>query len=516
MRRAIRVILWSPLLILFGGIFVLVLGQKAAPDIVDTVLVGQIMLIAYAIAVVLWIPSLVLSQVLGLPGKGRAVAAPDGDRAEIDKADARVRQRLAKITGARTTNKAPSNREAKQLIADMVEFNLKVLAHDVPEMACHASPVRLKLAMTEEECAGSRSWIGGNPSLPDDVPWPELEGAPANFYAQVNCAELPDGIWGGLGPKEGWLCFFASRGHLSKVAVLHTLELGKERQAPVPPAHYDGIRNQRPRLAEMTGDTAKLAPRWFLVPTPVDTNLEPDYQNNWPARDKRREWKRDFWKNTFSPTRCPPPDREAAIVLIESFQTYLERQLQPDWRAAIERSDPTGARLAAFDRAKGRFDELAGDYRSELEGGSFRFESARAFSEALMTIDTSGWWNANAKVKPEVLGLHETPVQDYFDFLETDLRVRYRDDPSSMPEPYRSDFFEYWRICACGEAPFMGGVPHEGFVYSRIENPVFLLELPSSDLLGWYFGDLYSMAFFIRLEDFEQRNWEAAWGDVAN
>ncbi len=91
-----------------------------------------------------------------------------------------------------------------------------------------------------------RSWIGGLPMLPDDVEWPRAPSRlyadkgeiPLNFFAQIACADLPPELWGGLGPREGWLLFFAPiygdspRSDFADMRVLHTRELGKERPAP--------------------------------------------------------------------------------------------------------------------------------------------------------------------------------------------------------------------------------------------------------------------------------------------
>jgi len=95
--------------------------------------------------------------------------------------------------------------------------------------------------------APPRSWIGGLPMLPDTIEWPrarnsEYRGAgeiPLNFAAQIACADLPKELWGGLGPREGWLLFFlATWGCVSfedegSIRVFHTRELGRERHPPV-------------------------------------------------------------------------------------------------------------------------------------------------------------------------------------------------------------------------------------------------------------------------------------------
>ena len=85
----------------------------------------------------------------------------------------------------------------------------------------------------------ARSWLGGLPRLPEDVAWPRSEaGAPLQFVAQVCCADLPKGMWGGIGPRDGWLLLFVDCYSLhdilrnGTVQVLHVLKLGPEREPP--------------------------------------------------------------------------------------------------------------------------------------------------------------------------------------------------------------------------------------------------------------------------------------------
>lgn len=85
----------------------------------------------------------------------------------------------------------------------------------------------------------ARSWLGGLPRMPDDIEWPRTEaGAPLQFVAQVCCADLPKEMWGGIGPREGWLLLFVdcysmeADNHSGNVQVLHIRKLGPERDSP--------------------------------------------------------------------------------------------------------------------------------------------------------------------------------------------------------------------------------------------------------------------------------------------
>jgi len=100
-----------------------------------------------------------------------------------------------------------------------------------------------------------RSWLGGLPMLPDVVEWPRgrdperpaEEARPLHFVAQIACADLPAALWGGLGPRTGWLLFFFNGNtcladHPDASRVIHIAELGPERLPPadICPVH-DGI-----------------------------------------------------------------------------------------------------------------------------------------------------------------------------------------------------------------------------------------------------------------------------------
>ncbi|MGB3313635.1 MAG: DUF1963 domain-containing protein [Albidovulum sp.] len=83
------------------------------------------------------------------------------------------------------------------------------------------------------------SWLGGLPMMPKLRKWPrDAEGAPLHFIAQICCADLPEKLWKGMGPRKGWLLLFVETLKLEDhaenkdVQVLHINRLGSERQPP--------------------------------------------------------------------------------------------------------------------------------------------------------------------------------------------------------------------------------------------------------------------------------------------
>jgi uncharacterized protein YwqG len=93
-----------------------------------------------------------------------------------------------------------------------------------------------------------RSWIGGLPRMPAHVPWPVAQSrykdrgqVYLHFLAQICCEDLPEQLWGGLGPRSGWLLLFCNvHGEIAMdestqnrpVQVIHINELGPERPLP--------------------------------------------------------------------------------------------------------------------------------------------------------------------------------------------------------------------------------------------------------------------------------------------
>ncbi len=81
--------------------------------------------------------------------------------------------------------------------------------YDLSELHRFRVAARLeKLVPTNPD---SPSWLGGRPRMPASIDWPRHEGEPMGFLAQIHCGDLPKDLWGGVGPRSGWLVFFIGR-----------------------------------------------------------------------------------------------------------------------------------------------------------------------------------------------------------------------------------------------------------------------------------------------------------------
>lgn len=100
-----------------------------------------------------------------------------------------------------------------------------------------AEAARLIIDPTRD-AQGSTSFVGGEPCLPIDVPWPEADGKPMGFVMQLDCAQLPEGLWGGLGPRDGYLSVFVSGDWTfagTPLRIIHHNSLGPSRPTPSMP-----------------------------------------------------------------------------------------------------------------------------------------------------------------------------------------------------------------------------------------------------------------------------------------
>jgi hypothetical protein len=92
--------------------------------------------------------------------------------------------------------------------------------------------VALQPILGEAGSVPARSWLGGMPEMPADQAWPEGPSGKMVFVAQICCADLPRMLWGGIGPRQGWLLVFLDAlpvGGEPYSRILHVLEKGPAR-----------------------------------------------------------------------------------------------------------------------------------------------------------------------------------------------------------------------------------------------------------------------------------------------
>lgn len=106
---------------------------------------------------------------------------------------------------------------------------------------------------THQQTATPAGWIGGRPTLPDDLDWPMAGGIPAGFLAQINLSRLPKETWRGYGPQSGWLRVFLT--HDGAPILIHSPAFGDTATPPLD--------------TTLRWQSAAQAPRWDLQIGPM-------------------------------------------------------------------------------------------------------------------------------------------------------------------------------------------------------------------------------------------------------
>src|SRR5262249_37101284 len=138
--------------------------------------------------------------------------------------------------------KRRKERQLAEFMSKFVSYNARLIAvSDDPETQqhhLHRRSARLRLIVPLAAEADHRSWLGGAPHLPDPFSWPQRDGKPLHFVGQIDCAALPPGIWGGLGPRTGWLAFFVGMAARTCAEVIYAPQLGPKRTPPAKSRFY--------------------------------------------------------------------------------------------------------------------------------------------------------------------------------------------------------------------------------------------------------------------------------------
>lgn len=126
-------------------------------------------------------------------------------------------------------------------------------------------------------------WYGGEPRMPSYFSWPVgPDGEPLIFVAQLDCRAFPAGLWGGVGPREGWLLFFIGHtsyiepdycGQAFPVRVLHTMELGPRR-----PQRFIGSVEWLTNYPKNLSGAPVMLPRWPITIYEHETEGEERYK----------------------------------------------------------------------------------------------------------------------------------------------------------------------------------------------------------------------------------------------
>jgi hypothetical protein len=323
------------------------------------------------------------------------------------------------------------------------------------------------------------SWIGGAPRLPAQVDWPILNGEPGQFLAQIDCGALPAKLWRGLGPRDGALVFFRfarTREGVWPVRVLHVDRSLNAVRAP-------GTSGQSPRL-----------------PLCVMSNQDRDAPEPGPAPD----WAK-LHRLTLEEQVWQPFDWASALILLSRAGDLVKTTAKRD----AEEGTPGENKLL-----KTTASDLA-----DLTESLCAIRGKAAFSAELRSVLIDG---LSVLSLPAMDGTgtalpltgHAEFGDAYFAAFERYCLSVYAGDPDRLPEAQRDLFEPLWADYARHETGVMGLLAEDVRAAAEEDDELLLLELPSSELLGWTFGDARALRIFVAPEALAMGDLSQAWARV--
>ncbi|MFK7976878.1 MAG: DUF1963 domain-containing protein [Halioglobus sp.] len=150
--------------------------------------------------------------------------------------------------------------------------------------------LKRQVPIRHEEIA--RSWLGGLPKMPEEINWPRCsDGSPLQFVAQICCDDFPSSLWGGIGPRSGWILLFIKAGDIDgfrqdgNAQVLHIDSLGPDIEPPEdsPRLRFAGYQYRalsKPVFPEVIPNYWR---KWPVDLVSYEYDVEPD-KLNWPVK----------------------------------------------------------------------------------------------------------------------------------------------------------------------------------------------------------------------------------------
>lgn len=419
------------------------------------------------------------------------------------------------------------NAEGVALMRGIIENEI-VTARMQDEAAENAGPSVSLVPILPHQSAKQVGWFGGAPRLPSATAWPEIEGTPLCFVAQIDLSKLPQNIWSGVGPRTGSIAVFVHP-EMAAVKVLH-VDGEEQRRSGVSPAKSQWFRKYHGEAP--TPDA--YFPQW---PVTIEAHI-----GELPAPSGYRRGKAPGFPDPFENERLrlsnpayQPFDAESLGYLLEyadveltkrmkSISTFLtEKKLKDDVRAALVALEQKVAlSRATFENIKKELLPCLQTFNpntisarmpafDQLDVGNLRYLKNDADGYAVIEVQ-----DAKLTDPLEENGLYFSYL--YLYRLRKAAMAAYLNDPASLSPQARDRFERMWCFEALHER---GGMSHppKGFIYTPYgpSSPnEILLELPTSDLLGWIWGDMHSIVLAIPREDLAKGDFRSVIADITN
>ncbi len=461
-----------------------------------------------------------------VPRESRLPKLPKLSRKAVPEIEVEISaSRLARISGKAPFDQPadsdfspepPTDSEpiAVEAILETMAAKVEREAHRDDGQDAEAVTLRLVPQIPPGDTILTTSWLGGRPRLPAGMDWPQIDGEPADFLAQIDCTQLPRDLWDGLGPRDGALAFFIHRRGYH-MRVVHMRDTDAAVAPPLALDDPDGWFGPHGGLG--FGDLAPFAvrafPEWpvdLVAVRPGDADPRVDADANEPgATLYSRSY--DIADPAFHPFDWG--SMTAMVALLEMRLDRLATDAVPPPGATAEAIVEMERRAAINREARTRAAEIIAIVHDSAAKDAFLASDAAAVMTALHAVH---WAKAVNSVDPETgaervetitlpLTTHRADanlwVHDYQTILFDRAKHAWCANPDSLSAPARAFYEPLWRDLAARE---MAAIGHEPFRYVHDfdeDRDAVLIELPTSGLMSRMFGDCDNLVVTIDKAD---------------
>lgn len=390
----------------------------------------------------------------------------------------------------------------------LVEAMLESAAAEV-ERAAHVPPaseteaqvvsVRLVPQIPPRDAILTHNWLGGRPRLPAAMDWPRIDGVAADFLAQIACADLPAGLWDGMGPRHGSIALF---GHPDTGAplVLHLAEDGPPRDPP----HAPGPAYFGPHGGVRFSDLASLAipafPEWPVDIVAVAAGDADPRRSETGAGDPADALNARIYD--IADPAFHPFDWDSMLAMAQILEGRLKR-------LPADGADEAAANADAAERAR----EIIAIIRDTAGQAPFSATDATAVMAALHAIrwtktvyrsdPESGEEQVEALALPLTRHHPDAPlwVHDYQAILFDQAKHAWCANANALSAPARAFFEPLWQEMAAHQMAAAGHIPFRYVAGFDDERDAVLIELPTSGLMSRLIGEGGNLILTIRKAD---------------
>ncbi|SNZ21152.1 DUF1963 domain-containing protein [Cohaesibacter gelatinilyticus] len=372
----------------------------------------------------------------------------------------------------------------------------------------------------------SAGWFGGKTALPEKMPWPEQDGKKLVFVGQIDLAALPQDLWSGLGPRSGWLAIFLPAEGELKPTLLHFE--GPLAEVATPLSRQFPNDASWTRCHDFKNPETFVLPKWPIVVERRSGNEQHEIGAPILAEDQQSG-------TLIDPAYHPFNEQTTSLLLDCLSETVIDmaksivrfpamKKLRPEDAAWFERQKPI--MLSTFVR----FFEIEGQMRAErkicehrINGYIKELQKLDCYDFEYSRTDGDGYCEL---VLRETKLLDPLPVRTsiegwwsrYNASLTNHALTAYTSKSQALPKALQDRLEATWQKEAQQGMGVMGHAP-VGHIYTPhgIESPnEILLELPTSKLTGWIWGDCYSLVLLIKRSDLKKGDFSSIMYDITN